>query len=151
VADVTGDPHPEIFVVDASTQQLLALTFVSGNLQVMWKLAALPYSSVAVAKIPGSTSWIVCGLADISSVFCADAANGNVAFSAYISVDLEYHGVYGTHSGVAIERLYQSDPDTLYILTPSKIHYFNSAWGFASLTDITFSGYMEIPFAIDLD
>jgi len=55
------------------------------------------------------------------------------------------------YSAIAIERLFQSDPDNIFILAPSRVFSYNSVSGVSVHCDIPYSRYMEIPFAVDID
>jgi len=152
VADVIGDPHPEIFFIDISSR-LTALQLVSGQLTLLWQFppGKSSYGHLAVARVPNSGLWIICALEDSTNIFCADASNGVILFSQQpLVVDLSTISSEWKYSAIAIERLFQSDTDNIFILAPSRVFKYNPISGVSVYCNIPYSGYMEIPFAVDI-
>jgi len=161
VADVTGDPHPEIFFVN-SDGSLIALYFVNttgtGTFQRLWQPLSpsfiwtwSPVVSVAVSKVPNTNQWILCGIADDNqNLYCVDASNGTKLLSLPLKVTIN------DVSAVSIERLFQSDTNNVFIITPSGVFQYNSTSGgsvhcyFPNLSGSTqYRG--TIPHAVDIN
>jgi len=150
VADVAGDPHPEIFFTD-STNNLYALQLgTSGNLKLFWwSNPALYDSHVAVARVPNTANlWIVCGMSYNQNIMCRNASDGLPLFTQTLPVFLSSNSQF---SGVAIERLFQNDPFNIFVLAPGRVFQYNYTNVVSIYCDIPFSGEVEIPFAVDID
>jgi len=150
VADVTGDLYPEIFFVTGNPAHLVAIHLVSGlSFQQLWKQTALQGTHVAVAKIPNTSNWLLCALENLTTLTCFDPVTGTKSFSQSITLP---SGTFGQYSAVAIESLFQNDPNNIFILAPNRVFKYNSTAGVSLYCDIIVPTIgFQLPFAVDID
>jgi len=171
VIDVVGDSHSEIFFnydrLPATAQcsspftgVAVALHVVNGSLEQLWEitdLLTLPYSHLAVSKVPGTNNEaIVCAFnSSGTSFFCADAATGTILLTQSITTNNQCRGGTSTWSAVSIERFFPDDVDpSLFIIAQSQVFRYNSLTRTTSFhCGIPWPGpnVVDIPFAIDID
>jgi len=158
-ADVTGDSHPEIFFLNdvRGNRSLVALHFTSGSLQLLWQQYNYYYllNQMAVAKIPNTNRWMICGFvslrknaSNVANITCTDAATGAVMFTIPTNSSLSAGSFLYS---LSIERLYQSDPNNIFILVLSQVFKYNSTHGVSHYCDIPSKPDAMIPHAADLD
>jgi len=167
VLDVVGDSNPEIFLnyaqlppipqcTEIYTGVATALHVANGSLVQLWEITALktlPYSHLAVSKVPNTNEAIVCGFnSSGTSFFCADATNGYILLTQNLTS--QCRGAPSSWSALTIERLFPDAVDSsLFIIALSQVYRYNSTTRTVSFhCEIPWNPVaVDIPFAMDID
>jgi len=155
VADVIGDPHPEVFFVVQNDVKSYVQSLRYNNVSNTFNLttwSTLPtqvdYGSVAVAKVPTTNNWLLCYL-NQQRVFCADAATGVQLFSYLTGYTIAPKND-SVRSSISVDRLFASQPNDLYVLGLAKIYKYNTT-GASFYCDIQYLDALIVPHAIDIN
>jgi len=169
VLDVVGDARPEIFLsyykalpnpqcLSGATGFVVALHVVNGTLVPLWEITelyTLPYSHLAVSKVPNTNEAIVCAFnSSGTSFFCADAATGVILLTQNMTALYQCYPQVSTWSAISIERFFPDEVDSsLFIIAQSRVFRYDSATRTTSFhCGIPWTnGAIDIPFAIDID
>jgi len=156
---------PEIFYIaetysvapygigDLGVLRALQFNPTTSTLQLLWQSPTLipAYNQLAIARVPNTNTFIICGFYSFSQIFCSNAATGGLL--SVQNLPYSFAGGYGAYAGLSINRLFQSSND-LFIIAPWKVFRFNSATGvITSHCNMPATSYNVIlfPHAEDID